>query len=205
MRGIPCPTSRIQLSPLAPCLLFIACPCRREAAATRVPRSDNWKKVHADERAKLAPNAMPATPWSSSHALTGLPHTERVEDLVNLIYARHHAKHFAEYGPSPQAFIPCSLIIDVSQDARRHSFVTSSVRSMVSGSIFYNFCLQRALCPWEHLQLLGWNRKELDKVWGQKGFSLSAVRDLAGESMACPCIALVTHALLMSMGGGVWR
>ena len=33
---------------------------------------------------------------------------------------------------------------------------------------------------------------------------LSALRELAGESMAAPCVALALSSLIITMGGGIW-
>ena len=164
-----------------------------------------WKEVHQSIRDELP---VPTPTWTATHSLLGMGSSARVLDLVNVTYSRYHANlvanhHAKTLGLDEGECAACSLYLDVSQDARRSCFADSSVRSICGGSTFYSYKEDRMICPAEHLCLLGWSRSAVESL--PASLTPAMLRDLAGESMACPCVALALSTLLLSMAGDVWE
>ena len=137
-----------------------------------------------------------------STLMLGLAASERTRDLINVVYRKFHvAKRSQGMIPNPDGFYTCDLVLDVRQDVRRSTKTEGHLRSMCSGSVYYSFCLDRAIQAIEHLALLGWSQASLSSI--AQEFSPSMIRDLAGESMACPCVGLAASALALCVGG-VW-
>eukprot|EP00971_Amphidinium_carterae_P326957 6458071-Amphidinium_carterae.2 len=166
-------------------------------ARPTVERGGAWRKTHEEVRRKNGINADDVR-WTATHRLRGVPATNRVTDCIDLAYQqilRRAKRTFAEDAKvNPQSVkisdLPLSVqrcegyIIDVSQSAQRVAY-TTKLRSMVSNSQFYVYSADRMMLPQEHLFALGWAR-----AVDVQGFSASAVRELSGESMAAPCVAL---------------
>ena len=93
------------------------------------------------------------------------------------------------------------VFLDTSQSASRGAFSENYIRAMCASSSYYSFAEDRAIKPYEHLLLLGWS-KSLVRRAGME-LSSSQLRDLAGESMGCPCIGLIAASLSLSLPG-VW-
>ena len=170
-----------------------------------------WKEVHATMRASL-PSPTPC--WSRSHCMKGVGPAPRVLDVIDVIYSRYHhvaAESLKDNEDGKESKVdmeagrckPCSLIVDVSQDARRGAYADAAVRSMCSGSVFYSYQHDRLLCPSEHLLLLGWNRGVVESL--PDSLTPPMLRELSGESMACPSVGVALSALLATMGAGVWK
>ena len=89
--------------------------------------------------------------------------------------------------------LPCPWIVDVTQSLHRRPW-SESVRSMCSSSVFYSFPSQRCFQAKEHLQLLGWPTTVATHFLPE-----AQIRDLAGESMAMPAIALAAAAAILCL------
>ena len=133
--------------------------------------------------------------WTSQKQLHMVPCNERVLDLIDSVYGLHHKSlNLSESAKASQLVQPCSLIVDITQSLARKVFSTS-VRSMCSHSQYYSYELDRLLLPVEHYALLGWKLSDIEV-----GFLTGAQqRDLAGESMAVPCVGLACAALALSL------
>ena len=90
-----------------------------------------------------------------------------------------------------------ALVLDTSQDIERKAWGVNRIPTMTRTSDFFAFHRQRALCGAEHLQLLGFNVSlaGLDL----KGHSAHQLKDLAGDCMAPPSVALVTVSCIAAM------
>ena len=134
--------------------------------------------------------------WIQSKELLYVPLSERVRDAIELIHLRWHKKTLASGvhgGRDDHGLLRgCDLILDTSQDLRRNAATSSFIRSMCSGSAYYYYNEDRMLAPIEHLGVMGWSYAKVAAVAKRARLSASALRDLAGESMPCPCIALLT-------------
>ena len=102
-----------------------------------------------------------------THDLRGVV-SERSRDLIDLAWCYHTS-------------LP--LYVDLSQSASRKPW-TAVIRSMVSNSTYYSFAEDRVLTPGEHLRMLG-----IVTPTQQLPQSVN-IRNLAGEAMAAPCVAL---------------
>ena len=155
--------------------------------------SRKWRQAHHDFR--VAEDILDAKPvWSREKPLRGVPNNDRVTDCIDAVYSLYH-KSIVSSLPAEQAMKvqTCPYILDVSQTLTRKPFC-DHIRSMCANSTYYVYGLQRAITPAEHLGLLGWPH-DLNLAH----LSHSQIRDLCGESMAMPCIALCACVLILSM------
>ena len=108
--------------------------------------------------------------------------------------------------PKDGEFYPCRLYLDTSQDAKRHAVLEGCLRSICSGSCFYSFAHDRQVESAEHLLFMGWAQAVVEEVMSPPdGLKQTAIRDLSGEAMGAPCVALALCALILSLGEGVWN
>ena len=130
--------------------------------------SDLWRGRHAkaleglDETRQL--------PFEGE--LDGL-RTERTADVVRTVW-----KILCSTCDNPRSYV-----VDVSQDINRKAWSTQ-LRSMTTSSFFYSYSKGRCLIATEYLRALGF--PEVDVTFMEP----SAVKNLAGEAMAPPAIAL---------------
>ena len=161
-------------------------------APTQQSRSTKWQDIHAHIRRQ---EALPDISWSQSHSMRGVPLVPRVLDLIELTYQRYHQRTlqtcpYAEVGPD--GLLQCRLLLDVSQCASRRAF-SHHVRSFCSGKAIYSFEKDRLLTADEHMLCLGWPSEKVPA----KQFSQATLKELSGESMACPCIAVALATICM--------
>ena len=192
-------------------------PCRLslQVSGAAGGRGEAWKGVHSKLRDELPVDSLPPKKWTASHKLAALPQSTRVRDLVDLLHAQSYSKLKLDPRTAAEpdtAFERTQLIVDVTQDARRHtcsvncSHGSQSLRSMCSGSNFYMFSRDRCVVPCEHMMLLGWSPAEIKRVLNNTpSLKPSALRDLAGEGMGAPCIGLAVASLMLVMGGQIWQ
>eukprot|EP00971_Amphidinium_carterae_P341708 6480659-Amphidinium_carterae.3 len=173
--------------------------------ACQVPTRANvegkqWRAHHQKVREK---EALPAASWTAKHSLTGVPSSARARDIIDLTYSRFQkqtqkacekkGKHFEEMLQT-DGFLPCDLLLDISQDGLRKAY-SNAARSMCSNTSFYSFQADRMISPREHLHFLGWPQSSLKL----EGIGLAALRDLSGEAMAPPSVGGVLTALALQM------
>ena len=172
-----------------------------QVLAVAGPRSEKWRDAHESARNRL--NGVMPPDWTLRHLLRGAPLNERVQDLINLVYAKHHISQIALGAEAnEEGYVPCALVLDISQAIDRACFADAHVRSMCSGSSYYAFSEDRMLVHWEHLSLLGWNVTRLPPL--PKSLTPHKIRELAGEAMAVPSITASVVAMGLCMGGDIW-
>ena len=106
--------------------------------------------------------------------LRGLSRTDRILDLVQLAF--DWCKH--SNGDIDELFVDCS------QDVGHRPWTVSSVRSLTTSSEIYASGIDRVILAGEHMRLLGFGRVNVDS------FSSRQLRELSGEAMSPPCVAL---------------
>ena len=184
-------------------LMCTACLLVVEVTAAHPGQGVKWKDIHGAEWSKIDREQVPS--WCAAHELRGAPQNDRVKDLVDLVYSKYHlTKKQAQEQPSESGFYDCSLVVDLTQDVRRAASCESHVRSICSGSLFYDFSVDRVITGWEHLSLTGWDAEALATKLRSAKLTPHMVRDLGGECMAAPCITLATLALIFQMGEPIW-
>ena len=155
-----------------------------------------------------ANECLPDVSWRALRPLLGVPLVDRARDVIDLAYQRYHKlkmKNAEKEGVdfqsllSDDGLLECDEVVDFSQDGRRMCSAVK-LRSMCSNASFYSFRERRAICPQEHLFLLGWPKSGLDL----KTMSHHCIRDLGGESMAAPSIAVVLTCLALQSDLWVW-
>eukprot|EP00971_Amphidinium_carterae_P063639 1259393-Amphidinium_carterae.3 len=151
-----------------------------------------WVDIHATVKKA---EALPQVSWRAKKNLAGVSQAMRVQDAIDIHYQRYHKKQLqAGLQASDNGLFPCDLITDVTQCVKR-SACSSSLRAMCSASSFYFYGADRMLLLEEHLGLLGWRYSRIVL----KNLKESQVRDLSGESMAPPCIAVILHCLSLTL------
>ena len=182
-----------------------------QVSVAKVDGPSGWKKTHEVVREQ---EALPTILWSDTKSLTGLPPSLRIRDVVNVTYQRFHKKtlELKEQGLAQDVrltehglFTPCDLVLDVSQDVKRHASTMKSIRSMCSGSMCYHYSQDRMILPTEHMAILGWQHDRAEAIVSSAKLTAAAVRDLSGESMASPCVALATCVACLHLGTSVWE
>ena len=134
-----------------------------------------------------------ASGWCQRHAseIRGLSATDRCLDLVNIAFevAQKHAC-------ADDSSVSCGLFVDVSQSTDRAPWSQNGLRALTTGCEVFAFSLKRTLHPVEHLSVMGFQ-----PPIKTDGLSVSQIRDLAGEGMAMPSIAMALISVLTSLSG----
>eukprot|EP00971_Amphidinium_carterae_P342684 6482084-Amphidinium_carterae.1 len=155
-------------------------------------RGVKWEVKHAEIRKKL--HLAPASGMFKSVQLSGIRNDDRrARDLVELAYQACVAKH-----PNDEAYVKYvkeHLLIDLSQCGSRKPWALGSLKSLTTGSDVFIFAQMRTLLPIELFRLMGWRQPCLKNLSGQ------ACRNLIGESMSLPSLALVLLAVVTSLPG----
>ena len=142
--------------------------------------------------------------WSSRKELWGIPQTARVKDVIDVsvqIYMTHllakrqkeTTKKLTVKDLKDEEWMACPWYIDISQNASRKPF-SNHLRSMVANSCFYSCLKDRVVLPVEHLLVLGWPSNVVTA-----SLSANSIRELAGESMACPAVGLCMLAMGLAL------
>eukprot|EP00971_Amphidinium_carterae_P352608 6492672-Amphidinium_carterae.4 len=146
-----------------------------------------WAVKHRELKAKHLLQRV--EDYTRSHECRGLRRSaERERDVVNVAWALHQVSKEAEHKS-----LRC---IDISQNVwRPASHSTHSLPTMTTGSEFFLYAPRdRVAIPREHFMALGWpDDVNLSKL------SFSAQRNLTGEAMALPNIALATLAVAAAL------
>ena len=159
-----------------------------------------WQRSHEHARRT---EALPRLSWCEHKYLTAVPALHRPRDVVDLTYQRYHKSMLAECQKKGACFeslldkhglLPCSLLVDVSQDGRRKAYA-QHIRSMCSNACYYSFTQDRLVSPVEHLKFLGWDVGRLSF----RNLTANAIRDLAGEAMSAPSIGICITALALQI------
>ena len=162
-------------------------------------QTTSWQKQHKEVRDKWGIDDENARTWCLEKNLLLVPPVARVYDCIEICFAFHkqqlqdEGKGGKEVDEADKALTSPAVILDTSQSIMRKPW-SRHVRSICSGSCLYMFAEDRCPIPVEHLRLLGWIR-ELQT----RSLSSAQIRDLAGESMACPSVAVATACLLLSL------
>ena len=159
---------------------------------------DKWKDLHAQvEKSEHLPEVC----WSSKRDTRGVPATPRMQQLVNLTYRRFHQLCEARAAKGENIHLDddgifaCDLYLDLSQCVTRRAYAPH-IRGMCANACYFSFQHGRVLSPAEHLYLLGWSRSvKLGTL------SSTMLRELAGESMAQPCLSLMLHSIMFTWRG----
>ena len=127
--------------------------------------------------------------WSQEKPIRGSGQTERLTDCIDLCW---------QYVSQQGAFNSTDeVLLDVSQDLERRPWATNRFPTMTRSTEFFSFTRQRVLAGAEYLQVLGFDVSasglKLDKL------SQHQLKDLAGDCMAPPSIALTSLACIAAM------
>eukprot|EP00971_Amphidinium_carterae_P348147 6490349-Amphidinium_carterae.2 len=144
--------------------------------------STAWKNKHAEVRKKEKCEGIPC--WAGTDTLQwpGLE-TQRVKDVINLAWQVNVKKLGADL------INPFKLYVDVSQSGHHRPWVYGKLRSVTTSSVIFNFGARRCLLPEEVFAILGFDEAKFGTL------SSFAKKDLVGECMALPCVAMCLAAL----------
>ena len=146
-----------------------------------------WPKHHEKLRQRFQ---LPAgQPWTDQGGKCNGVHAARGRDVVNLSYAM-----LLKNGVAPH--MVGSYLVDISQSLNRKAF-GQKVRNLTTSSSLFCFAKDRLLSAQEHFSVLGMPTVNLSEV------SDHQARELAGQAMAAPCIALPLLIVALSLPG-VW-
>ena len=169
--------------------------------AGRNGTTDAWKRSHAKFRAEKGLQDRGFHLWSAHHSLRGVPCQPRYTDVIDLAAECWQLQVVNENGPKGDVatllsteWQKCPFICDFTQSADRTPWTSGHARSLCANTSLYHFQADRALVPKEMLMMLGWS-SDVDLSTLSDG----QIRDLAGESMGCPCIAACMAAVALAL------
>eukprot|EP00971_Amphidinium_carterae_P161361 3199731-Amphidinium_carterae.1 len=155
-------------------------------------RKTGWMASHAKVR-KESNISEGRSKWTERNlsAIRGIDADDaRALDVIDLCFQVGRATGRSEVEINQNA------IVDVSQDGERQAWSFNGViRSLTTSSETFIFKEARTMQPVEHLLALGFANPVVT------GLSASKIRDLAGEAMPLPPIAICAMALLTSLPG----
>ena len=151
---------------------------KREAAGKTSSRATSglWKDRHSKA---LEAVGVPDIVAPFRGELGGLS-TARTADLVQTVW-----KILSHTTDCPQSYV-----VDVSQCISRKAWSKDQLRSMTTSSYYYHFGKGRCLVPREYMRALGFPPVNTE------GLEPGAIRNLAGEAMAPPAIALALLSVI---------
>ena len=133
-------------------------------------------------------------PWSKMHGYNGVPDVARFQDCLEICYiteqilAAKKADMAADFTKEPQDDLYC----DFSQAADRSPWSKNCLRTFATSSKNYSFRRKRVIFAQEQFGCLGYNFKKLNFDY----LSTRQIRELAGEAVALPSMALVLRAVI---------
>ena len=142
-----------------------------------------WQKHHDEMRKKH--NVQQGTPWTNAGGLCRGVVTARGRDVVNAAYAILKKEGVEDMQ---------SITVDISQCLSRKAW-GGKVRNLTTSSALFAFCKDRLLAPPEHFNVLGLEGVQLTNQ------SDHSAKELAGQAMAAPCIALPLLCICASLPG----
>ena len=156
-----------------------------------------WQRESASLRETLgvAPDVRPWTGRSSFKG-RGLPRTARVLDLLDLfVMQKCREKRVNFNNAADLAAVMQDQYIDVSQSLSRNSHTNKAGwnHALTTGSILYSFSRDAVLTGREMLQLHGQPATLSLPCHLREG----QISQLAGEGMACPCLAAILWCLFL--------
>lgn len=178
-------------------------PLRRDQSSSRGKWSEQAFRIREQWR-EAGNEWCNDQPWTApargaSPALRGLSGCARQREVIDLAFLCA----CAEEGLNPRARahrhkVASGLFVNVSQNPCRRAW-GRVLGTFCASSIVYSFEHDRTLIAEEMLRVLGWGAVDA------AGLSQAALRDLAGESLAKPCIAAAAVAMLATVHlPGLW-
>ena len=113
--------------------------------------------------------------WRGDSKLPGVPNTARIMNLLDVARACSQSQ---------------DLYVDISQSVGRRPWSAGTLRSITTGSNFFSFKRRRTLEVQELWRCFGFADKNIPSA------SPHALRNLLGEAMSLPCIALAMVSVL---------
>ena len=148
-----------------------------------------WKEKHQAMRTKYALGDF-TQPWFEKGKRGGGLTCERTRDFVNVAYGV-----LQKTCPDEAAVMAHTL--DVSQCISRRPW-SAQLRNLTTSSQLFNMAQDRLLTPHEHFRVLGLERVSLS------GLTPHQAKELAGQAMAAPCIAVPLHCVIATLHS-LWR
>lgn len=136
--------------------------------------------------------------WSSKSGkhLAGCP-SARARDCINVGYAFHTKRATSTREAEAMAE---DLLCDVSQNVDRKPWACK-FGTFTTSCEYYSYGLDRMIFEEEKFALLGFDVRKLNL----HGISAGSLRDVAGEAMAVPCVAMVIYSILLNVEfPGLW-
>eukprot|EP00971_Amphidinium_carterae_P035286 694592-Amphidinium_carterae.2 len=149
-----------------------------------------WKAKHSAFKVK---HGLSAESWTTSNEsrCRGLPNNGRERDLVDIAVA--HATKTSSAAADGTPFRDVDLLIDVSQSVDRTPWTllgSQRVGTLTTSSSLFWTGGGRMLLAEEHFRLQGWDTVRRVNV------SDTALKDLSGESMPLPPMAVVLLSVM---------
>eukprot|EP00971_Amphidinium_carterae_P346374 6487784-Amphidinium_carterae.4 len=150
-----------------------------------------WAAKHTAFKKKHNIEGEPS--WTSLHGAQcrGLAGKQREKDLIDVAVAMAQKSSRSEVGAGE-----VDMIVDISQSLHRTPWVfidKKTMTSLTTSSTLWWRGGGRVLQPVEHFALMGWGKVKTSEL------SQSALRDLSGESMPLPMMAVAILSLLFSV------
>ena len=162
------------------------------------PEWASWKAQSSELRAQLGlPKG--AKPWTArpSIALRGVPHKDRVLDLLDIAFA---SQMKAAPPNTPTRHAISNLVCDISQ-AQKGKPWAEGLNTARQNTTPYVFCADAIVSGCGMMCLQGWHRGACP----QGLFSDSELRSMAGEAYSVPIAALIHFIMYRNPHGLWWR
>ncbi|CAE8638766.1 unnamed protein product [Polarella glacialis] len=167
---------------------------------TRTPQEPNdnavWLRETAAWREKLGISPQ-FSPWTSCGFFEGigLRKTHRVRDLLDCIVAEKTA-NLQKKTPAAIRAAMSGMYADTSQSHSRRTFTnkTGITNCLTTSSELYSFDRDAIVLPVEHLLLHGHHKSTVIP----NGMSQADIKELAGEGMALPCLAVIIWSIFLT-------
>lgn len=176
--------------------------CQDRPEKIRKLGDDKWKQQSAEWRANMNVGA-DVKPWTSHKEFqgSGLKHTDRCWELMDLVALEtlisSGFRKPIDKALQDQSWVKKQLgnvLVDLSQNPVRRCFTKNGkTPCLTTSSHIYTFGRDSLLVPLEHMILQG-HKRTIEIPPKMSGKQL---KELAGEGMSLPCLALIVWCLVL--------
>ena len=182
------------------CGFVLPHPCQDRPETRPRLGEDKWKQQSAEWRADMQVGA-DVKPWTSHEGFqgNGFKHTDRSLELLDLVAVQTLissglSKSINKVGSRLMKKQLGNVLVDLSQNPVRRCFTKNGKSPcLTTSSQIYSFGRDSLLVPLEYMILQGHKRT----IAIPDGMSGKQVKELAGEGMSLPCLALIVWCLVL--------
>ena len=178
-------TSPVQPQKTTKCTLFPASIVKvsEKLACRRPTENKKWITKHRRLREQWGLTDVRGA-WSARHDLKGVSPSSRVVDCIDLCWQYHQKK----------GEVPPTLLTDVSQDVERKPWSGGTFPTLTTSSEIYCYAQDRMVLGLEHAAALGFDLSTF-----KAPVPNSTLKELTGDGMACPAVALIAASCLVAL------